>query len=261
MTAFRIEKVREPTRNVLSYLEADVVRNAVDIWSLTWERSRYQLSVCFVDSEVRAHLGIYDTPEAKYTSLGGAREAAEALLRLVPSKAVLTVPPDLGKTVKMGLKHDAVYPNDIMVVERGKEALDKPESARRLTPADATEYSTFGSSFNVGEASRRWARNRLVKNVIFGTFCNGKLVSVASLVAWLPEVAVVMGVETKHGFRRRGFGSSVVSAALKEALRRSTSCSLFVRSDNKAAIGLYRKLGFQKFGEELWIDIGTGIVP
>ncbi|MCL4518229.1 MAG: GNAT family N-acetyltransferase [Thaumarchaeota archaeon] len=70
-----------------------------------------------------------------------------------------------------------------------------------------------------------------------------------------------MGVETRQEFRRRGYGSIVVSAAVREALKHSRCCSLFVRSDNEQALGLYWALGFKKIGEELWVDLGTGLIP
>jgi ribosomal protein S18 acetylase RimI-like enzyme len=46
-----------------------------------------------------------------------------------------------------------------------------------------------------------------------------------------------------------------------EALGRSLSCSLFVRSDNQEATGVYRALGFSKFEEALCVDMGTGVAP
>ena len=256
-----VESVSEPAPKVLSYLKKDVIRNALDIWALTKERNRYSLKVCRLGTEVKAHLGIYNTPEAQYTSLGGDIAAAEALLPYIPSKAALTIPPGLSELVRTKVRPDAEYPNDIMLVRRGEERLENTGSARRLGLEDFGQYSTFGSSFNVGEASDQWAKDRLSKNAIFGAYGMDKLVSVASLAAWLPEVSVILGVETKVEYRRRGFGRMVVSKAVLEALRRSKSCSLFVRSDNHEAISLYRKLGFKKVGEELWVDIGTGIVP
>ncbi len=261
MSRFEVETIDRPVPKVLSYLGEDLVRNALDIWALTKERSRYDLKVCSLGNEVKAHLGIYKTPEAQYTSLGGDTAAAKALLGYIPGKAVLTIPPTLAELVRTKVRLDAIYPNDIMLVTRGEEELEDSGSVRRLGPSDFAQYSTFGSSFNVGEASKQWAKDRLSKNVIFGVFDEGKLVSVASLAVWLPKTAVILGVETKTEYRRKGFGRIVVSAAVREALRRSESCSLFVRSDNQEAISLYQKLGFKKVGEELWIDIGTGIVP
>lgn len=249
----------------VAYLERDLVRNALDIWGLRHEGDRYELHLCRLDSSVAAHLSIFRA-EADYVALGGDEVAAEELLHLVPTKAVVTIPPHLRRLIVDRLRADAIFTNDIMVVKRGEEALGNTLRVQRIGVEHAMEYSKFGSSFNAQVSPPHvspleWIQDRLGKNMAYDAFCDGELVSVASLVAWLPQVAVIMGVETRQGFRKRGFGNSVVSAALMEALRRSESCTLFVRSDNEEAISLYRKLGFRKFADELFIDIGTGIVP
>lgn len=238
-----------------------MARNAIDIWALTRERDRFEFYTYGSDDVTRAHLGIFSAPEARYANLGGMIGGAKALLPLVPSKAVLTAPPTLAKIAEKELPCTAVHPGDIMVVERGRETLGDIESTKRLGKGDIDEYLTFGSSFDVTKAAKRWTLERLDKNFAVGAFSGGKLAAVASLVAWLPEMAVVMGVETKQKYRGRGLGSAAVSAVVGEALRRSEACSLTVSSDNTPAIGLYRKLGFRKVGEDVWIDLGTGISP
>ena len=250
-----------PTRAVLSYLGKNVVRNALDTWLFTMGRKRYSLRVCLVGNSVKAHLGTYDTPEAKYTSLGGDLKAAGGLLRFIPDKAVITTPPKFRELVTDKFPASVVYPNDIMILGRGDEKLQDPGLARKLTSSAAIEYATFGSSFNVGGISEKWSLEQIRNYVIFGIFVDDKLASVATIGAWLPKVAVILAVETKPEFRGKGLGAKVVSAAVQEALKRSQTCSLFVRSDNEAAVALYRKIGFRKFGEELWIDKGTGIIP
>ena len=257
----RLERVTHEKEEVTAYLQRNLVRNALDIWNLKHDLARCELYVCRAQGQVKGHLGIYHGEDAMYVTLGGTWRATEALLHKIPEKAVLTAPPRLGEIVTGRLKHDATFANDIMSVKRGKERLQVQGSVRRLTQDHAVEYSSFGSSFNAPIGQMKWIRDRLRKSFVFGAFSEGKLVSVASLVAWLPTVAVIMGVETKREFRRRGFGGSVVSAAVREGLRRSESCSLFVRSSNDEAIRLYRRLGFRKVGEELWVDRGTGIVP
>src|SRR5487761_457825 len=248
--------------HAIAYLGRDIVRNVLDIWNFQRSDKRYQLYVCRAGNDVKSHLGIYTTPEAVYVSLGGEPNAAESLLEFVPEKAVLTAPVMLRHLVERVLRWDAIYPNDIMVVKRGEERLRNSDLATRLSSKSDIEYSTFGSSFNVPAVPMEWIRECLDRDIIFGVFADGnKLASVASLVAWLPQVAIIMGVETKPEFRRRGLGATVVSAAVREALRRSQSCSLFVRSDNAAAVSLYTELGFKKVAEELWIDMGTGLIP
>jgi ribosomal protein S18 acetylase RimI-like enzyme len=246
---------------IVSYLRQDIVKNALDIWGLERETQRFQLFVSREGNEIRAHLSIYDTPEAIYTSLAGDQNAAEPLFELIPPRTVLTTDNQLGELVIQKRKCDAIYSNDFMLLNRGEQRLRTPEKARTLSLESEIEYSSFGSSFNVPTLPIEWIRETLQKSIVFGVFDEGKLASVASLVAWLPEIAVIMGVETKPEFRRKGLSSIAVSATVQEGLRRSRACSLFVRSDNEPAISLYRSLGFRKTGEELWIDIGTGLIP
>jgi hypothetical protein len=133
---------------------------------------------------IKAHLSIYDTPEAIYTWFAGEQEAAvEALLPFVPAKTVLTTTVDLEDLVKRNLKSDAIYPNDFMVVNRGEEKLRSPSKAKPLSREFEVEYSTFGETFNVPPMPIEWIREMLDKNIIFGSFDGGKLVTVASLVA------------------------------------------------------------------------------
>jgi predicted GNAT family acetyltransferase len=193
--------------------------------------------------------------------LGGEAKAAEALFRLIPKKTALTTTKEIGDLVMKKLKCDSVFPNDIMTLTRDEVKLKDPDRAVRLSRDDEVQYSSFGSSFSVTNVSMEWIRESLDRDVIFGVFIGDELVSVASLVAWLPQLAAILGVETKPEFRNRGFGSIVVSAAVREALKRSNLCSLFVREDNAPAIALYRAMGFRKIAEELCIDLGTGLVP
>jgi GNAT superfamily N-acetyltransferase len=260
----RIVSAQADQTDVISYLKADIVRNALDLWNFERQDRRHKLYICVSDDGIKGHLGIYDTPEASYASLGGEPRAAEELLHLVPRKnAVLTTTSELGAIVMRSMNCDAVYPNDFMLINRGEEKLRNPEKATKLSSKHALEYSSFGSSFNVPPSLPiDWINECLERDMVYGIFAdNGRLASVASLTAWLAQVSVIMGVETKPEFRHKGFGAICVSAAVQEGLKRSNSCTLFVRSDNEIAIGLYKALGFKKVGDELWIDIGSGLIP
>lgn len=246
---------------MIQYFESDEPRNVLDLWNLENEDRRYKLLVCRINGEVKAHLGTYDTPEAIYSSLGGETTSAEALIDFIPRKTILTTTRELGDLIGRRLKFDASYPNDIMMVRRGEEKLTDPGRAVRLSIDNDIQYSEFGSSFKIKNVSMEWIREQLATATIFGVYVDHALVSVASLVGRLPSVSEIMAVETKPEFRGRGFGSIAVSAAVREGLKQSITCSLFVRQDNSSALAIYKKIGFNKVGELLWIDLGSGLVP
>jgi ribosomal protein S18 acetylase RimI-like enzyme len=256
--------------DVVSYLEKDIVHNAMDIWNLRSDDERYELHVSRTKggAEIGAHIGIFHNPEANYVAIGGRdAEAIVPLMRFIPPTSVVTLPAPLYEPLKDKFRSGRAILTDMMVDTRDEGRLVSASNsleggaAVRLTEKDAAGYSTFGRSFNSPPQPVEWARGRIERELVFGAFLDGMLVAVASVVVWLPKMAVIIGVETKEAFRGRGFGRAVVSAAVHEALSRSSSCSLGVRSDNIGALRLYRRLGFVKVDEEFWVDIGTGLTP
>jgi ribosomal protein S18 acetylase RimI-like enzyme len=255
------ERVYADDGDVIAYLESDINRCAIDIWNLRFESNHHEFYVARDRGTIRAHLGIFHAPEADYVTLGGHDEGVGRLLTLIPDRAVVLVPPAAFEAARPRMKPGIVYSSDLMLVRRGEETVGPPGTAVRLTEKDAEEYAGFGASFNAPPVPVEWARERISRDAVFGVFEQGKLASIASAMAFHPEVAVIMGVETRKEFRRRGYGRSVVSAAVREALDRSKSCTLWVASRNSEAQPMYRSLGFRKVGEELWVDIGTGVTP
>jgi predicted GNAT family acetyltransferase len=72
---------------------------------------------------------------------------------------------------------------------------------------------------------------------------------------------MIGGVYTAPEKRNRGFALLATSAVTHEALKRADAAALFVRSDNYPAIRVYEKIGYRKIGEEIWVDVGTGMMP
>ena len=256
----RVVRAERGDQAALDYLQKDVFRNALDIWGLQREEKKYALYLYKARGEVASHIGFFRAPEAVYASIGGEAGAAENLLGLVPKRAVVVCSPELLGAVKRRLRYDMIFPNDLMMVRRGEEKLKSRIEAVRLSSEHAAEYASFGASFNVAESPLEWSLEVLENSFVLGIMSEGKIASVARIAAWLPQVAVIQGVETKPDLRRRGFGQAVVSAAVQEGLKLSESCCLFVRSGNEAE-SLYRGLGFRKIGEDYWVDVGTGLVP
>jgi ribosomal protein S18 acetylase RimI-like enzyme len=258
----RVELVAEATEDVVKYLGADLLRNAFDIWNLKFDREWQEFYVCRDGDSIKAHISIFSAPEANYVSIGSVdRTAVTPLIAYLPVKGVVLMEPAIYGLIKDKISPTAVYPCDIMIVKRGGEDLPKTDQAFQLTPGDALDYSRFGTSFNLSEVPVEWAEERIRKDIIFGIRAGSRLASVASVIARLPEMAVVSGVETKEEFRMKGLGAMVSCAATREGLRRSEACVLWVRSNNLGAVRLYQRLGYRKVGDELLVDIGTGMVP
>ncbi len=69
----------------------------------------------------------------------------------------------------------------------------------------------------------------------------------------------ILNVAVSPGERRRGLGRALVVRVLEEARARgATEVHLEVRSGNRAAIGLYRSLGFRTRGRRRGYYAGTG---
>jgi predicted GNAT family acetyltransferase len=96
---------------------------------------------------------------------------------------------------------------------------------------------------------------------LYGVFVNGKLVSYAGSFIQLPQVWMVGGVYTKPTRRNKGYATLATSAITEKGLRNAEATALFVRSDNYPAISVYKKIGYRKIGEKVWVDVGTGLRP
>lgn len=64
------------------------------------------------------------------------------------------------------------------------------------------------------------------------------------------DEAEILTVAVRPGHRRRGFGRMLVEEAARRAYRdRASSLFLEVDENNRAAVSLYRKLGFETVGQ------------
>ena len=116
----------------------------------------------------------------------------------------------------------------------------------RLTPAHADELVKLyalggGPAYSVAQ---------LEHGVFCGTFVDRRLVAVAGthLVSPTYGVATVGNVFTHPGYRGRGYGTAVTSAVVAELLGRGIGdIVLNVNQGNEVAIGIYERLGFERY--------------
>jgi ribosomal protein S18 acetylase RimI-like enzyme len=95
----------------------------------------------------------------------------------------------------------------------------------------------------------------------WGAFEGRDLVGVARAEVRLPRLWVLGGVYVQPEARARGWGRSLVSAALTEGEATGARVALYVREDRTDARRLYESLGFRPGGRRVWLDLGAGLAP
>lgn len=95
----------------------------------------------------------------------------------------------------------------------------------------------------------------------WGAFEGADLVGVARAEVRLPAIWVLGGVYVEPTARGRGWGRSLVSAALREGEATGALVALYVREDRIEANRLYESLGFRTEGRRVWLDLGAGLAP
>ena len=86
----------------------------------------------------------------------------------------------------------------------------------------------------------------------YGTYLNGKLMSVASTTAENSVSAMVVGVATLPNTRKMGLASSLVAKICKDFLCEGKQF-LCLFYDNPAAGSIYRKIGFTELGNYIML--------
>lgn len=142
-----------------------------------------------------------------------------------------------------------------------------PFEVRRLSPADCHDYRTirlraletepqaFGSVYDV-EALRpiEAFAERLATAVVFGAYQDSRIVGMAGFKreSGLKDAhkAFVWGVFVESDYRKMGVGQALISALIVVARAEVEQLTLAVISENKTAISLYERNGFQIYGVE-----------
>lgn len=111
----------------------------------------------------------------------------------------------------------------------------------------------FGSSFEEENKLSQTEWKKRTKNALFA-FLNNKVVGIVILVFLkqqkLKHIANIAGVYVKKEYRSQGIGKKLIEEALDEIKRNKQiiKINLNVNPDQKAAVNLYKKLGFKPIG-------------
>jgi ribosomal protein S18 acetylase RimI-like enzyme len=138
---------------------------------------------------------------------------------------------------------------------------------RRLNSGDAAAFAeirleglrlapeAFGSDF---EKEQVWPldqfADRLIGSAVFGWEEGGALLGVAGFFALsdlkVRHRGVLWGLYVREAARNRGVGARLVQAVLDHAREQVEQVHLEVAVDNAAAVALYERCGFRRYGTE-----------
>ena len=219
-------------------------RHAFALWDLRKERENTDFYI-YWEGRIRGYMLIYRGAATPSVILQGTRNAVKELLNYFEEyKAIVHMPYQYRD---MWRGKNRIYMVDVMVARPQFYFLD-PEVREIRDPHLLTRL------FQNPEY--------LVKKaLVYGIIKNGFVVSTASALAYLPEIWVLGAVITKKEYRGRGFASRVVGHFMSIASKHTRKVVLWVRSDNYVAIKLYKKYGFEKMGEDAWINVGVNVIP
>lgn len=260
---YTLSKVTEGNRDyMLSWLRRNSFRNAFAVYDLLYEKDFTQMYVALDRAnQIRGYLLIYRRLKYPSVILEGEAAATRLLLEKLKIKRMIMpdIPCELKKVIREFFPSAKFYVEDLMMIKKNEFRPIGNCFAKKLELTDAIQLATL-----IGRVSKRDIEEYasiIHRFVVYGVFVNGKLVSTARALIQLPELWVIGGVYTHSEYRNRGFATHVTYALTKEALEKAGLASLCVRSDNHSAISAYKKIGYRKVEERIWVDVGTEIKP
>jgi predicted GNAT family acetyltransferase len=182
--------------------------------------------------------------------LRGKRQAVEKLLdHINMEKIELQAPLECEDLVRRRyipqIRHELV----LMTLKKGDEKLQIKEKPVRLGPEDALEVAKLMKEADPewwGEITPEDRKQSLEETFWVGLKHDGRIVSVGN--TRFNDLGSNIGVvATDKQYRNMGYATSIVSALLKEILRRSPAALIHVLSENAPAIRVYSKVGYRPY--------------
>jgi ribosomal protein S18 acetylase RimI-like enzyme len=103
--------------------------------------------------------------------------------------------------------------------------------------------------FYVEHNSEAWIPFQFRVGPFYCVRVDNGIVSAAGTHLKTPQIAHLGNIVTDEAYRRQGFATACTSTLAHDLLSKGQIVSLFVRTENEAAINLYEKIGFKRMRE------------
>ncbi len=227
-----------------NYCLREPEKHAFTLWDLRRERNSTDFYI-YWENGIRGYMLIYYGASIPSVILYGDEKSLSTLLNIMELKrAIVHMPYEYRYLWK---KEGDMY--KILVMAREPERFEGSSEIMRIKEASKLSLLFQDPAYLVNRA-KTW-----------GIVRNGYAISSISALAYTPEVWVLGALITKKEYRRKGYAKKLVAYFLNEAYGKTKKVVLWVRSDNYAAIELYKKYDFRVIGEDVWINIGVNVLP
>ena len=261
----RIEEINERNKpSIIASLKSDLIRHVFAVYDLQNDPQHTTAYAAIEEDKLEGYILIYTAADVPSVILECEDNVAEKLLEHAPpNKLIVHAPPNLLPAIRKRFPDAKHYVEDWMLIKKNEAKFFESTLVRRLrTEEDALKLADLLLSRkdrppNTLKKYVEW----ISKMPVYGVFKEEQLVSYAGSFIQLPQVWFIGGVYTDPEHRNMGYATMATSAITEEALRNAEAAALFARSDNQPAIRAYRKIGYRKIGEKVWVDVGTGLKP
>jgi ribosomal protein S18 acetylase RimI-like enzyme len=227
-------------------IREDPVKFHYFIHDWTHERERSKIMLAVEGEEVTGMILAY---QDRLFQLRSPPELASPLVKAIGfSKGIAYVPEDCVPAFE-GFNIHEIRPVIRMLLVRGEEHLRSANEVVRLDESDSDaiwKLFTEADPPEWGNMEKSRAEELAREMTWFGVKEGGELVA-AGCCRPTEMGSDIQLLATAPGHRRRGYGTSVVSALVKEILARGPRALIHVYADNIPAKKVYESVGFRPY--------------
>jgi predicted GNAT family acetyltransferase len=248
------QTTKKQIRRCIRYVSSDPMKNVLFLADL--RPPLLALSEVFAaldDGEIVGLGNVFKGFDVPAINIKGRDSAVEKLLL---EEILKTVPERIFTLCEKG--KEKIF-QEVIVSSHPEQQMmltEKPEYETdwRVRRASLKDVKTL-DSFYKAHGVPTWSPMQLYAGPYYFIRLEDEIVSAAGVHFMIPEVAQIGNVITAEKYRRQGIGKACVAAVAADIMAQGIPVSLFVRTDNTAAISLYESLGFKKIRELFFLEL------
>ncbi len=173
------------------------------------------------------------------------KELLRSIRRLLPNRFYTHLTPGLEEVIQEQFQLKP-YGEHYKMALKHKSRWEKIDSSK-VIPLSMADLDDILKLYEASYPNNAFDPRMLETNQYFGIRGEDELLSIAGIHVYSKQysVAALGNVATHPDYRGRGYGKAVIARLCKSLSETVGHIGLNVKSDNRAAISLYEKLGFE----------------